>query len=104
MAMLTMTATVTTMGKIDYCLLLKSNGMIAAILYFLFIFNENARKNLLVAKAMGGGRGMVGCFFVMSMVMVTAMAMTTIAVIDCCLFYDSNGTIAAIICFSFYIR
>jgi hypothetical protein len=32
MAMLTMTATVTTTAMIDYHLLLKSNGMIAAIL------------------------------------------------------------------------
>jgi hypothetical protein len=30
MAMLMMTATVTTMAMIDYCLLLESNGMIAA--------------------------------------------------------------------------
>jgi hypothetical protein len=43
MAMLTMTATVTTTAMIDYCLLPKSNGMIVAIIYFLFIFNENAR-------------------------------------------------------------
>jgi hypothetical protein len=32
MAMLTMTATVTTMAMIDYHLLLESDGMIAAIL------------------------------------------------------------------------
>jgi hypothetical protein len=56
MAMLTMTATVMTMAMIDYCLLLESNGMIAAILCFLFIFNENVRKNLLATKVMGGGR------------------------------------------------
>jgi hypothetical protein len=60
MAMLTMTAMVTTMTMIDYCLLLESNGMIASILYFLLIFNENARKNLLTTKVMGGGRGKVG--------------------------------------------
>ncbi len=77
--------------------------MIAAILYFLFIFNENARKNLLAMKVMGGGREKVGQFFVMSMVTVMAMARTTIAMIDCCSFYDSNGTIAVIICFSFYV-
>jgi hypothetical protein len=39
----------------------------------------------------------------MSMVMVTVMATTTIAMIDRHLFYDSNGTIAAITYFSFYI-
>jgi hypothetical protein len=44
MAMLTMTATVTSMMMIDYCLLLENNGMIAAIIYFLFIFNDNARE------------------------------------------------------------
>ncbi len=33
MAMLTMTATVTMTRMIDYCLLLESNGMIAAIIY-----------------------------------------------------------------------
>ncbi len=42
MAMLTMTAMVTTMAMIDYCLLLESNGMIVVIMY-IFIFNENAR-------------------------------------------------------------
>jgi hypothetical protein len=31
----------------------------------------------------------------MSMVTVMAMAMTTTTMIDCCLCYDSNGTIAA---------
>ncbi len=40
----------------------------------------------------------------MSMVMVTAMATTTIAMIDCHSLYDSDGTIAAITYFSFYIR
>ncbi len=78
MAMLTMTAMVTTMAMIVYRLLLESNGMIAAILYFLFIFNERARKDLLATKVMGGGRGKEGCFFVISMVTVTAMATTTI--------------------------
>jgi hypothetical protein len=39
----------------------------------------------------------------MSMVTVMAMAMTMTAMIDHCLFYDSNGTIAAIIYISFYI-
>jgi hypothetical protein len=39
----------------------------------------------------------------MSMVTVTAMAMTTIAMIDCHLFYDSDGTIAAMMYFSIYI-
>jgi hypothetical protein len=43
MAMLTMTATVTTTAMIDYHSLLESDGMIAAIISFLFIFNENAR-------------------------------------------------------------
>ncbi len=43
MAVLTMTATVTTLAMIDYHLLLESDGMIAAIVYFLFIFDENAR-------------------------------------------------------------
>jgi hypothetical protein len=46
---------------------------------------------------MGGGRGKVGQFFVMSMVMVMVMATTTTAMIDCCLFHDSDGTIAAMI-------
>ncbi len=104
MAMLTMTAAVIMMAMIDYCLLLESNEMIAAILYFLFIFNENARNNLLATRVMGGGRGKVGCFFVMSMMTVTAMATTKIAMIDCRLFYDSDRTIAGIIYFSFYIR
>jgi hypothetical protein len=63
----------------------------------------NARKFLLGMKVIGGGRGNVGCLFVMSMVMATAMATTMIAMIDCHSFYDSNGTIAAIIYFSFYI-
>ncbi len=104
MAKLTTIATVMTTATIDYCLHLQSNGMIAAILYFLFTFNENATKNLLATKVMGGGRGKVGCFFVMSMVAVMAMATTTTVMIDHRLFYDSNGTIVAIIYFSFYIR
>jgi hypothetical protein len=44
MAMLMMTATVTTPAMIDHHSLLESNGIIAATLYFLFIFNENARR------------------------------------------------------------
>ncbi len=36
-AMLTRTATVMTMAMIDYPSLLESDGMIAAIIYFLFI-------------------------------------------------------------------
>jgi hypothetical protein len=36
MAMLTMTAMVATTATIDYHSLLESNGMIAAIIYFLF--------------------------------------------------------------------
>jgi hypothetical protein len=95
MAMLAMTAMVMTTAMIGYCSLLESNRMIAAIIYFLFIFNENTRFNLLATKVMGGGRRKVGWFFVMSMVMVTAMATTTIAIIDWHLFYDSNGTVAA---------
>ena len=59
-AMLMMTAMVMTMATIEYHLLLESNGMIVAILYFLFIFNGNARKKLLATKIMGGGRGKVG--------------------------------------------
>jgi hypothetical protein len=39
----------------------------------------------------------------MAMVMVTTMAMAMTAMIDCCLLHDSNGRIAAIIYFSFYI-
>jgi hypothetical protein len=34
--------------------------MIAAIVYFLFIFNDDARENLLAMKVMGEGRGKVG--------------------------------------------
>ncbi len=60
MAMLTMTAMAMTTATIDYRLLLESNGMIAAILYFLFVFNGKAIKNLLLTKVMGGGRGKVG--------------------------------------------
>jgi hypothetical protein len=104
MAMLTMTAMVTMMTMINYWLLLESNGMIATIVYFLFIFSDNARENLLATKVMGGGRAKVGWFFVMSMVTVTAMATTTIAMINPCLFYQSNGTMAVIIYFLFYIR
>jgi hypothetical protein len=37
----------------------------------------------------------------MSMVTMMAMAMTTIAMMNPCLLYDSNETIAAIIYFSF---
>ncbi len=60
MAMLTMTATVTMMEMIDYHLLLEINRKIVMILYFLLLFNENVRKNLLVTKVMGGGRGNAG--------------------------------------------
>ncbi len=63
MAMLTMTATVTMTTMIDYCLLLENDGMIAAMIYFLLKFNDNARENLLATKVMGGGRGKVGWFF-----------------------------------------
>jgi hypothetical protein len=63
MAMLTMPATVTTTTMIDYWLLLESNGVIAVIIYFLFIFNDNARENLLATKVIGGGRAKVGWFF-----------------------------------------
>jgi hypothetical protein len=34
--------------------------MIAAILYFLFKFNDNARENLLAIKILGGGRAKMG--------------------------------------------
>ncbi len=37
------------------------------------------------------------------MVMAMVMAMTMTAMIDCCLFHDSDGTVAAFIYFSFYI-
>ncbi len=77
--------------------------MIAAIIYFLFIFNDYARENLLVTKVIGGRRTKVGLFFVMSMVTVAVMAMTMIAMINLCSFYQSNGTMAVIIYFSFYI-
>jgi hypothetical protein len=60
MAMLMMAEMVTTMKMIDYCLLLESDRRIAAIIYFLFIFNDNARENLLARKVIGGGRGKVG--------------------------------------------
>ncbi len=60
MAMLAMTAMVMTTAMIGYCSLLESNRMIAAIIYFLFIFNENTRFNLLATKVMGGGRRKVG--------------------------------------------
>jgi hypothetical protein len=60
MAMLTMTAMVTTTTMIDYCLLLECDGMIAAIIYIFFTFNDNAREILLVTKVMGRGRGKVG--------------------------------------------
>jgi hypothetical protein len=53
------TAMATMIATIDYCLLVKNDGMIVAILYF-FMFNENGRKNLLATKVMGGGRGKVG--------------------------------------------
>jgi hypothetical protein len=43
MAMLTTTAMEMTTATIDDHLLLESNRMIAAIIYFLFIFNENTR-------------------------------------------------------------
>jgi hypothetical protein len=70
--------------------------MIVAIIYFLFTFNENARENLLATKVIRGGRAKVGCFFVMSMVTVIAIAMTTIVMINPHLFYQDNGTMAAI--------
>jgi hypothetical protein len=60
MAMLTTTATVMTTAMIDYCSFLEINGMIAVIINFLFIFNENARENQLATKVLGGGRGKVG--------------------------------------------
>jgi hypothetical protein len=41
-------------------LLLENNGMIAVIIYFLIIFNDNARENLLATKIIGGGRAKVG--------------------------------------------
>ncbi len=69
----------------------------------LFIFNENARENLLATKRMGGGKGLVGQFIVMVMVTAMAMAATTTAMIDWCSFHDSDGTIAAIMYFYFYI-
>ncbi len=78
--------------------------MIVAIIYFYYIFNDNARENLLATKVMGGGRAKVNYFFVMSMVMVTAMATTTIVMINPHLFYDSDGIMAVMIYFSFYIR
>ncbi len=103
MAMLTTTAMVMKSATNDYCLLLESNGMIAAIIYFLLRFNENARENLLVTKVMGGGRGIVDWFFVMSMVTAMATATTITSMINHCSFHDSVGTIVAIIYFSFYI-
>ncbi len=61
MAILMMTAMVTMTATINYPLLLEINGMVVAIIFFHFIFNENARKtNLLATKVLGGGRGIVG--------------------------------------------
>ncbi len=48
------------MGTINYHLLLESNRIIVVVIYFLFIFNENARENLWATKGMGGGRVIVG--------------------------------------------
>ncbi len=62
MAMLTTTATVMRTVMIDCRLLLESNGMIAAIINFLFIFNENARVIFLATKVMVGGWGIMGYF------------------------------------------
>ena len=59
MAMLTATATVTILATIDYHLLLENDGMIVAILYFLFVFNDNARENMLGTKLIGGIRAKV---------------------------------------------
>ncbi len=59
-AILTATATITTTATIDYNSCVESNGMITAIIYLLFIFDENVRENLLATKGMGGGRGIVG--------------------------------------------
>jgi hypothetical protein len=39
-----------------------SNGTIAAIIYILFIFNENATETLWAMNKVGGERGIVGWF------------------------------------------
>jgi hypothetical protein len=54
--MLMTTAMVMMTEMIYYHLILESDRVIVAILYFLFIFNKNVRKNLLATKVMGGGR------------------------------------------------
>jgi hypothetical protein len=43
MAMLRTTAMVMTMAMIDYHLLLESDGMIVAIIFIFFTFDENVR-------------------------------------------------------------
>jgi hypothetical protein len=63
MAMLTMTVTVMTTVMIDYCLLLESNGIIAAVTYFLFIFNDNAKGEFVVDEANGRREGKSGLIF-----------------------------------------
>ncbi len=70
---------------------------------FIYIIQWECKVELVGNKVMGGGRRKVGWFFVMSMVTVTAMATTAIAMIDHCSFYTSNGTIATILYYSFYI-
>ncbi len=55
-------------------------------------------------KGNGRRKGNSGLIFVMAMVTGTAMATTTTAMIDHCSFHDSDGTIVAIIYFSFYIQ
>ena len=103
MAMLTVSATVIMMATIDYCSLFESNGMIVATLYFLFIFNE-CKEEFVGGKGNGRREGKSGLIFIISMVTVKMMATTTIAMIDCCSFYDSNGTMAVIIYIFFHIR
>ena len=52
MAILTMTSTVTMMAMIDYRLPLESNGMIAAITYFLYSMRMQGR----ISWQQGNGR------------------------------------------------
>ncbi len=79
MSMVKVTAMATaTIAMIDCCLFYDSDGTIAAIIFFLFIFDENAPENLWATKGIGGERGIWGWFIIMRMVMAIAMAMAAV--------------------------
>jgi hypothetical protein len=65
-------------AMINPCLFYQSNGTMAVIIYFSFIFDENTPENLWATKRIVGEREIGDWFIIMRMVTMMAMAIATV--------------------------